>query len=68
MSEPKFKYEPRNSKLIIEVDCSEAAFKAATASASGKSRTLCTTRGNTNVIVGDKTVKLGLNVYFPNEG
>lgn len=51
-----------NGKLLIEIDTNLDFGK----SASGKSLTIASTKGNTDVAMpGGKVVKLGLNCYIP---
>lgn len=52
----------KGNTLIIEVDISDAALKAATTSGSGKSRLVATTHGFTSVA---GKVRVGVNVITP---
>lgn len=49
-------------KLVITIDISEAARKAAQPSKSGKTRVVASTHGN--VALADAGVTIGLNAYF----
>jgi hypothetical protein len=59
------KVTQKGDKLTIEVDVSKAVLTSAAPYASGKTRTVATTRGNQVVAMVDgKAIVLGLNAYF----
>lgn len=58
------KTEIKDGKLVITVDASAAAKKAAPLSRSGKSRLLASTGGFQSV-EGDQDIKISLNVTVP---
>lgn len=56
-----------SKRLVLEIDLSPAAFSSAPPSSTGKSLTLATTSGNSDIsdLVG-APVKIGINAYTPN--
>lgn len=53
--------EVKGDKVYLELDCSGKGVL----SASEKNLTICSTGGNTEIQVGDRLVKLGVNLYTP---
>ena len=53
--------EVKGDKIYLELDCSAEGVL----SASGKSTVLATTGGNIEMLVGNRIVKLGVNLYTP---
>lgn len=55
----------KGDKLIIEVDVSAKAFKAAKPSGSGKTRMVCSTGGFSRVDGSVNGLRISLNVIIP---
>ena len=53
--------EVKGDKVYLELDCSGEGVL----SASQKNNVICTTSGNTELLVGNRIVKLGVNLYTP---
>ena len=56
----------KNGKLLIEIDTSANAVKAAMPSSTGKTKLLATTNGSVAVDGGPDGLKFQLNVMIPN--
>ena len=54
-------FEVKDGKLLMEVDLTEKG----TISSSGKSMVIATTRGN--ISLPGSEVKIGVNIYLPNQ-
>lgn len=53
------KVQEKGGKLVLEIDLSKTVGK----SKSGKNTLIATSNGNRTVVVGDKSVTIGLNVW-----
>lgn len=60
---PGVKFAVDNGTLLLAFQIDPATLAAAVPSASGKSKTVASTRGN--VVIPGTNIKLGLNAYIP---